>query len=171
MRSLQHPTDTPSDVAGHARIEPAGRALTLRTSASGAHSDLIVQQTKKRLAKCAGLLERAALAVRQAKRQPTAPLNDPAQGSCQTGIDEKRFAYPFRVHLAELGTVRYVSDVHEALDCLIYGWPAGHSLRHAHALDTCLKVLAKARSTTEAEAAFGEAAEEAGILLHGPIPR
>ena len=86
-------------------------------------------------------------------------------------MDEKLFGHPLRVHLAELGTVRYVCDVHEALDCLMYGWPARHSPHHARALDTCLKVLEKRRSTIEAEAAFGEAAEQAGILVHGPMPR
>ena len=83
-------------------------------------------------------------------------------------MDEGQFSFPCRIHVGEMGTVRCVSNIHEALDCLIYAWPGGYGTQHSHALDTCLHALAKTRSTTEAEAAFAEAAEEAGILVHGP---
>ena len=64
-----------------------------------------------------------------------------------------------------------ITDVHEALDCLMYGWPERRGSQHAEALDTCLKVLAGERSGREAEKVFTDAATEAGILLTGPTPR
>ena len=87
------------------------------------------------------------------------------------GMDEKRFSRPVRIHIAELGSVRYVSDVHEALDCLMYGWPRERNSQHVHALETCLNVIAKSAQANEAEAAFSEAADEAGILLRDTGPR
>ena len=87
------------------------------------------------------------------------------------GMDEKRFSRPVRIHIAELGSVRYVSDVHEALDCLMYGWPTERNSQHARAIETCLNVIAKSAQANEAEAAFSEAADEAGILLRDTGPR
>jgi Protein of unknown function (DUF982) len=86
-------------------------------------------------------------------------------------MDEKCFSHPIRIHIAELGTVRYVSNVHEALDCLMYGWPTERNSECARAIETCLNVISKSAQASEAEAAFSDAAEEAGILLHGPEPR
>ena len=88
--------------------------------------------------------------------------------SALLGMEEKRFSHPIRIHIAGLGTVRYVSDVHEALDCLMYGWPTEHNSQHARAIETCLNVVAKGGRAHEAEAAFNDAAVEAGILQHGP---
>ena len=84
------------------------------------------------------------------------------------GHGRKAVLHPIRIHIAGLGTVRYVSDVHEALDCLMYGWPAEHNSQHARAIETCLNVVAKGGRAHEAEAAFNDAAVEAGILQHGP---
>jgi hypothetical protein len=66
------------------------------------------------------------------------------------GMDEKRFSRPVRIHIAELGSVRYVSDVHEALDCLMYGWPTERNSQHARAIETCLNVIAKNAQANEA---------------------
>ena len=165
MSSSESHMNTPSGIAGRPRPE-SGRASMLRALAR-VQSDLAFQHNRKRLTRFASLLERAAQTVRRSKQQPTVLGKSLAQRSCQADIDEGQFAFPFRIHLGEMGTVRCVSNIHEALDCLIYGWPAGHSTQHAHALDTCLHVLAKTLSSTEAEAAFAKAAEEAGILVHG----
>ena len=86
-------------------------------------------------------------------------------------MSQKRFSQPVRIHLEQFGTVRVITDVHEALDCLMYGWPERRGSQHAEALDTCLKVLAGERSGREAEKVFTDAATEAGILLTGPTPR
>ena len=50
----------------------------------------------------------------------------------------------------------------------MYCWPGERSSQHARAIETCLKVIAKGGHANEAEAAFSAAADEAGILLHGP---
>ena len=142
MSSSESHMNTPSGIAGRPRPE-SGRASMLRALAR-VQSDLAFQQhNRKRLTRFAGLLERAAQTVRRSKQQPTVLGKSLAQRSCQANIDEGRFSFPFRIHLGEMGTVRCVSNIHEALDCLIYGWPGGHSTQHAHALDTCLQVLAK----------------------------
>jgi hypothetical protein len=83
-------------------------------------------------------------------------------------MDEKLFSRPVRIHIAGLGTFRHVSNVHEALDCLIYGWPTEHNSRNTRAIETCLNVMAKGAHANEAEAAFNDAADEAGLLLRGP---
>ena len=83
-------------------------------------------------------------------------------------MEEKRFSHPIRIHIAEFGTVRYISDVHEALDCLMYCWSTERNSRHTRAIETCLNVIANGAHANEAEAAFNDAADEAEILLHGP---
>jgi hypothetical protein len=95
--------------------------------------------------------------------------NDSA-GPSVDGQEEKRFSRSIRILIAELGRVRYVSDVHEALDCLMYGWPTEHNSQYARAIETCLNVIAKRGHVNEAEAAFSDAADEAGLLLRGPGP-
>jgi hypothetical protein len=86
-------------------------------------------------------------------------------------MSQKKFTHPVRLHFEQFGTIREVSDVHQALDCMMSGWPDKRGSAHGHALDMCLKVLAGQRSGREAEQAFIEAATEAGILLQSPKPR
>ena len=80
-------------------------------------------------------------------------------------MSQKRFSQPVRIHLEQFGTVRVIADVHEALDCLMYGWPTERNSQHTRAIETCLSVLTKNALAHEAEAAFSDAADEAGILL------
>ena len=44
-------------------------------------------------------------------------------------------------------------------------WPGERDQWHRDALDACLKVIEGYRSTADAETAFREAADRAGILL------
>jgi hypothetical protein len=80
------------------------------------------------------------------------------------GMDNKRFSHAIHVRFKEFGQARTVTDTHEALDCLMYCWPADRGPRHRDALDACLKVIDGHRSAIDAEKAFTEAAREAGIL-------
>ena len=86
-------------------------------------------------------------------------------------MSQKKFTHPVRLHFEQFGTTREVSDVHQALDCMMYGWPENRGSAHGQALDVCLKVLAGQRSGREAEQAFIKAATEAGILLQSQKPR
>jgi hypothetical protein len=86
-------------------------------------------------------------------------------------MQDMRFSRAIRVRFKTFGQVRTIGDAHEALDCLMYCWPADRGPRHRDALDACLKVIDGHRSTIDAETAFAEAAREADILELGPMPR
>ncbi|QPC86251.1 DUF982 domain-containing protein [Mesorhizobium sp. NBSH29] len=82
-------------------------------------------------------------------------------------MEHKSFTRPIRVCFTEYGRTRTVADTHEALDCLMYWWPANHGPRHRDALDACLKVLDGHRSMIDAQTAFEAAAMEANLLEQG----
>lgn len=86
-------------------------------------------------------------------------------------MEEKRFSHAIKVRFKQFGQARTVADAHQALDCLMYCWPANRGPRHRDALDACLKVIDGHRSTVDAEKAFTEAAREADILEQGQAHR
>ncbi len=78
-------------------------------------------------------------------------------------MDDKPFEAPVALH----GGTK-VATTAQARDRLVsVDWPV-RGTSHETALDTCLKVLDGHRSTTDAHAAFIEAAREAGLLDQGP---
>jgi hypothetical protein len=86
-------------------------------------------------------------------------------------MEDKRFTHVIRVRFKPFGQIRSITDTHEALDCLMYCWPAERGPRHRDALDACLKVIEGHRSVIDAEKAFAAAAREADILEEGPSHR
>ena len=86
-------------------------------------------------------------------------------------MEDKRFSRAIKVRFKQFGQARTVADAHQALDCLMYCWPADRGPRHRDALDACLKVIDGHRSTIDAEKAFTEAAREADILEQGQAHR
>jgi hypothetical protein len=58
-----------------------------------------------------------------------------------------------------------IKSAQQAADFLMTGWPGERNQWHRDALDACLKVIEGYRSTADAETAFREAANRAGILL------
>lgn len=86
-------------------------------------------------------------------------------------MEDKQFSHVIRVRFKEFGQIRTITDAHEALDCLMYCWPAERGPRHRDALDACLKVIDGHRSAIDAEKAFSEAAREADILEQSPTHR
>lgn len=98
---------------------------------------------------------------------PAVARNRGTQQRVSPVMDNKRFSHAIHVRFKQFGQGRTVTDAHEALDCLMYCWPAKRGPRHRDALDACLKVIEGHRSTIDAEKAFTEAAREADILEKG----
>ena len=76
----------------------------------------------------------------------------------------KAFSRPILVR-AEPDDLRSIVSVDQAAEFLMSGWPAERDDWHRDAVDACLKVLEGYRSTADAERAFREAAQRAGIMV------
>ena len=79
-------------------------------------------------------------------------------------MTEKRFDRPIVISLRR-GESRAITSARQAADFLMTDWPGERHQWHRDALDACLKVIEGYRSTADAETAFREAADRAGILL------
>jgi hypothetical protein len=75
----------------------------------------------------------------------------------------KPFSHPVLVR-GKLDNLRSIASADQAADFLMSEWPAERDEWHRDAVDACLKVLEGYRSTVDAEHAFREAAERAGIM-------
>jgi hypothetical protein len=81
-------------------------------------------------------------------------------------MTERRFDRPIVVSLKE-GERLKIASAQQAADFLMADWPGERDEWHRDALEACLKVIEGYRSTADAENAFREAADRAGILLPG----
>jgi hypothetical protein len=79
-------------------------------------------------------------------------------------MTEKRFDRPIVISLRR-GESLDITSAQQAADFLMTDWPGERDQWHRDALDACLKVMEGYRSTADAETAFREAADRAGILL------
>jgi hypothetical protein len=78
---------------------------------------------------------------------------------------EKLFDRPVVVSRGTRGETLKVVSAGQAADFLMAEWPGERNEWHRDAVDACLKVVEGHRSTEDAETAFREAADRAGILL------
>ena len=74
----------------------------------------------------------------------------------------KKFSAPINVTFPGVSSVNSAKQAAQVL--MDVRWPKAGP-RHRDATEICLKVLDGHRSTVDAEAAFAEAAREAGILV------
>ena len=79
-------------------------------------------------------------------------------------MTENRFDRPIVVSLRE-GESLKIASAQQAADFLMADWPGERDEWHRDALEACLKVIEGYRSTADAENAFREAADRAGIRL------
>ena len=78
---------------------------------------------------------------------------------------EKLFDRPVVVSRGLHGETLKVVSARQAADFLMAHWPGERDEWHRDAVDACLKVIEGYRSTADAETAFREAVQRAGILL------
>lgn len=76
-------------------------------------------------------------------------------------MPDKKFSASVLVNFPGVTTVRTAKQAAQLL--MDVRWPK-RNLRHQEATETCLKVLEGQRSTIDAETAFRDAANDAGIL-------
>ena len=78
---------------------------------------------------------------------------------------EKPFHRPIAVSHGTGGETLEIASVQQAADLLMSAdWPGERDAWHRDAVDACLKVIEGNRSTEDAENAFRQAADKAGIL-------
>jgi len=76
----------------------------------------------------------------------------------------KPFQHPILIQSGPAPSVRTIDSVEQAADFLMSEWSGERDSWHRDALDACLKVMDGHRSTIDAENAFHEFADKAGIL-------
>jgi Protein of unknown function (DUF982) len=80
---------------------------------------------------------------------------------------EKLFHRPIAVSRGTGGSVEIASTEQAAKLLMSADWPGERDAWHRDAVDACLKVIEGNRSTEDAEKAFRQAADKAGILAEG----
>ena len=93
-----------------------------------------------------------------------APLAGTPQACRRFRHMHKPFAHPILLRADRTRNVRTIDSADQAADFLMSEWSGERDNWHRDALDACLKVLEGYRSTIDAENAFREFAQKAGIL-------